>query len=67
MVGTRLKGDAMAGGKREDPNYQQISGFIPKDLALKFKSQATLREKTLSVAIEEAVKKWLEEVQVESK
>ena len=52
--------DSMAGGKREDPDYAQVSGYIPKKLALKFRAACAMRETTQSDAIEEAVKVWLE-------
>lgn len=53
----------MAGGKRDDPNYSQVSGFVPKELALQFKATCTLQEITQSDAIEEAIKDWLTKVQ----
>ena len=52
--------DSMAGGKREDPDYSQVSGYIPKKLALKFKAACTMRETTQSDALEKAIKSWLE-------
>ncbi len=53
----------MAGGKRDDPKYAQVSGFVPKDLALQFKATCTLQETTQSDALEEALKDWLAKVQ----
>ncbi|RMF70127.1 MAG: hypothetical protein D6742_01035 [Cyanobacteria bacterium J069] len=56
-----IKGqDSMAGGKRDDPGYSQVSGYIPKDLALKFKIACTSSEVTQSDALEQAVRAWLE-------
>ena len=51
--------DQMAGGKREDPDYAQVSGYIPKKLALKFKAACTMQETTQSDALEKAIKAWL--------
>ncbi len=55
--------DVMAGGKRDDPNYLQVSGFIPKELALKFKATCMLQETTQSEALEEAIRLWMEQQQ----
>lgn len=52
----------VAGGKRDDPNYAQVSGFVPKELALQFKATCTLQEVTQSEALEKAIKIWLEQV-----
>ena len=54
----------MAGGKRDDPSYSQVSGYIPKRLALKFKAACTMNETTQSEALEEAVKAWLKKLEV---
>ena len=53
----------MAGGKRDNPKYAQVSGFIPKELALQFKATCMLQETTQSEAIENAVRLWLAQVQ----
>lgn len=45
--------------KRDDPNYAQVSGHIPKDKALEFKIACTRRQISQSEALEEAVDKWL--------
>lgn len=55
--------ESMAGGKRENPKYAQVSGFIPKDLALQFKATCMLQETTQSEALENAVRLWLAQVQ----
>ena len=49
--------------KRNDPNYTQISGHIPKDLARKFKAEVAMSEVDHSEAIEESVREWLEKRQ----
>lgn len=51
--------DLMPGGKRDDPNYSQVSGYIPKELALEFRIACTSGEVTQSDALEEAIKLWL--------
>ena len=58
--------DSMAGGKREDPDYSQVSGYIPKKLALKFKAACTMRETTQSDALEKAIQAWLAKEKTES-
>ena len=57
----QLAKDLMAGGKRENPDYAQVSGYIPKKLALKFKAACTMRETTQSEALEKAVEAWLQQ------
>ena len=57
----QLEKDSMAGGKRDDPSYAQVSGYIPKKLALKFKAACTMRETTQSEALEKAVEAWLQQ------
>lgn len=52
--------EAMAGGKRDNPGYSQVSGHVPKELALKFKIVCTSKETTQSEALEQAIKLWLE-------
>ena len=54
--------EPMAGGKREDPNYSQVSGFIPKELALQFRVVCTMQETTQSDALEQAVRFWVESI-----
>lgn len=46
--------------KRDDPNYSQVSGYIPKEIALRFKVVCTEQEITQSEALEEAVLSWIE-------
>jgi hypothetical protein len=45
--------------KRDDPNYAQVSGHIPKDKALDFKIACTRKQISHSEALEEAIDKWL--------
>ncbi len=51
--------DLMAGGKRDDPNYAQVSGYVPKKLALEFKIACTADEISQSEALEQAMTLWL--------
>ncbi|MGC1247749.1 MAG: hypothetical protein WA865_16155 [Spirulinaceae cyanobacterium] len=45
--------------KRDDPNYAQVSGYVPKNLAIRFKIACTSKQTSQSEALEEAVKEWL--------
>jgi hypothetical protein len=47
--------------KRDDPNYSQVSGYVPKDLARRFRIACTSKEISQSEALEEALEKWLED------
>lgn len=46
--------------KRDDPNYAQVSGYVPKVLALRFKVLCTSEEVSQSEALEEAVALWMQ-------
>lgn len=50
-------------GKRGDPNYRLISGYVPKDLALMFKTICAATETDQSKAMEEMITKWTKEKQ----
>jgi hypothetical protein len=52
--------------KRDDPNYAQVSGYIPKELARKFKILCTSEEISQSEALEVAVMMWLREKEASS-
>lgn len=45
--------------RRGDPKYVQVSGYIPKELALRFKVACTALEKNRSEGLEEAIEIWL--------
>jgi hypothetical protein len=45
--------------KRDDPNYQQVSGHIPKEMATEFKVACTRREVSHSDGLEQAIALWL--------
>lgn len=51
--------DMNSRGKRGDPNYSQVSGYINKDVALQFKIVCTAKEISQSEALEEAIAAWL--------
>lgn len=45
--------------KRDDPNYQQISGHIPKEMATEFKVACTRKGVSHSDGLEQAIALWL--------
>jgi hypothetical protein len=53
--------DSMAASKRKDPEYQQVSGYIPKQLALKFKGFCTMEELEISEVLTELIAQWVQE------
>ena len=52
--------DSMAASKRKDPEYQQVSGYVPKTLALKFKGFCTMEELEISEVMTELIAQWVE-------
>ncbi len=56
-----MRSDSMAASRRADPDFSQVSGYVKKDLALKFKAECTMREISLSEALEEALDLWLKQ------
>lgn len=46
-------------GKRGDPNYKQVSGQIPRDIAARFKARCAEREVSVSEALESLIRYWL--------
>ncbi|MBW4512931.1 MAG: hypothetical protein KME64_41550 [Scytonematopsis contorta HA4267-MV1] len=46
-------------GKRADPNYKQITGMVPKQLALYFKARCAELETDMSKVLEMLVRSWL--------
>lgn len=50
--------DCMA-TRRGDPNYAQVSGYLPKELVLQFKIACTAKEVSITDALEQAVQLWL--------
>ena len=53
--------DPMAASKRKDPDYQQISGYIPKPLALKFKGFCTMQELEISEVLATLIESWVKD------
>jgi len=51
----------MAASKRKDPDYQQVSGYVPKHLALKFKGFCTMEELEISEVLTELIAGWVKE------
>lgn len=45
--------------KRDDPNYSQVSGHIPTEMAKKFKIACTVRGVSHSDGLEQAIAIWL--------
>lgn len=50
-------------GKRGDPSYKLISAYIPKELALRFKTICAATEIDQSQAMEEMITIWTKEKQ----
>jgi hypothetical protein len=46
--------------KRDDPDFAQVSGYIPKVKALRFKVTCTALQTSQSEALDEAISLWLE-------
>lgn len=53
--------DVMAANRRTDPNFSQVSGFLPRDVALQFKIACTAKEISMTEGLEQAVMLWLKE------
>jgi hypothetical protein len=49
----------MAASRRANPNFAQVSGYVKKEIALKFKATCTMAEISQSEAMEEALLMWL--------
>ena len=59
MMSGRYEYDLMA-TKRKDPDYEQVSGYVHKDLALKFRIICMTERLTQSDALEQALRFWIE-------
>ncbi len=53
--------ESMAASKRKDPDYQQVSGYIPKPLALKFKGFCTMQELEISEVMTVLIDGWVQQ------
>lgn len=47
-------------GRRKDPNYTQVCGMVPKELATELKVACLRSEINLGEALEQAITAWLE-------
>ena len=54
-------GHAPVLSKRGNPVFQQFSAYLPRDLYLRLKAHLAGNDIELSDAIEEAIRKWLNE------
>ena len=59
MKSSIYKCDLMA-TKRNDPDYEQVSGYVHKDIALKFRIFCMTERLTQSDALEQALSFWIE-------
>jgi hypothetical protein len=59
MMSGRYEYDLMA-TRRKDPDYEQVSGYVHKDLALKFRIICMTERLTQSDALEQALRFWIE-------
>jgi hypothetical protein len=59
MISSRYEYDLMA-TKRNDPDYEQVSGYVHKDIALKFRIFCMTERLTQSDALEQALSFWIE-------
>lgn len=50
--------------KSKNNNYSQISGYIPKDLALKFRVTCKAEQVEISEVLENLISQWLETKEV---
>ena len=57
----KMDSELMAASKRHNPDYSQVSGYIPKSLALTFKSICVAKEVSISDALEGMVQEWVEQ------
>jgi hypothetical protein len=51
--------DFSLASKKDDPNYEQVRGHVPQDLAMRFRVACTLRKLDYSQGIETALEFWL--------
>ena len=56
----RYEYDLIMATRRKDPDYEQVSGYVHKDLALKFRIICMTERLTQSDALEQALRFWIE-------
>ncbi|MGB0560186.1 MAG: hypothetical protein ACPGVO_00065 [Spirulinaceae cyanobacterium] len=47
--------------KRDDPNYSQLAGHIPNELATQFKIECLKEQLGVSEGLEAAIRAWVEQ------
>lgn len=50
----------MSSNRRFDPNYQNISGYVSKELAIKFRQHIAAKGLKINEGLEEALRIYLE-------
>jgi hypothetical protein len=50
----------MTPSKSKNPDYIQISGYIPRQKALKFKGQCKAKDVEISQVLEALIDEWME-------
>ncbi|MCD8490343.1 MAG: hypothetical protein LRZ84_27355 [Desertifilum sp.] len=55
-----IKKEEEMASRRDDPNYGQLSGYIPKELVDEFKIQCIRRDIQKADALAEAIAMWIE-------
>lgn len=58
---SRMDEQEMAASRRADPDFTQVSGYVPKKLALDFKVAFTRAEINQSEALEAAIALWVQQ------
>src|SRR3712207_7804502 len=48
-------------GKRNNPNYNQMTAYVPKDISVKFKTLCTAKQLEQSEVITSLIVRWIEE------
>lgn len=56
-----MNAEQMAATRRADPSYSQVSGYLPKELVIRFKVVCTQKEISQTDALEKAIALWLEQ------
>lgn len=60
MMSDKYEYDLIMATRRKDPDYEQVSGYVHKDLALKFRIICMTERLTQSDALEQALRFWIE-------
>lgn len=46
--------------RRSDPNFVQVSGYLPKDLVLRFKKILLMKDYSVQEGLEQAVQQYVD-------